>query len=381
MPMPDFLSPVTGASTVALLPEYPPEPLPNAAPEQAPVPDSVLLLPAGAFYGRDGRGPWRVADPQAVIAASRLLAAGADLVIDYDHQSDFAAVSGTGGRAPAAGWITGLSMAPDGGIRARVSWTPAARRAIAAREYRFLSPVFAHDAAGRVIRLLRAGLTNTPNLALPALNKEMHRMDEPLVAPLPYAGPAPAPEGTEGGSLADRLAALFGLPVPSPEQAILDRAERLAARPDPLRLVRELLGLPADATPDLVAAVLAEQTGRAAALEDRITTLQSQLHGMLRHRVEDDVDRLIAEGRALPAERDAMISLAAGQPHYFQAIARSRPVLVEPGALLTGGRPPRAPRGDGAGNGGLSRDELAVCRQLGLDGGTFRQALDAEVGA
>jgi phage I-like protein len=360
-----------------LLPALPPD----AEAGTAPVPESVLLLPPGAFYGRDGRGPWRVVDPQAVIAASRALAAGADLVIDYDHQSDFAAVAGTGGRAPAAGWITGLTVAADGGIRARVHWTVQARRAIAAREYRFLSPVFAHDAAGRVIRLLRAGLTNTPNLALPALNMEMRAMDEIPASPPPAAGTPLAPEGHDAPSLADSLAALFGLPVPVSEQAILDHAERLAARPDPLRLVRDLLGLPADAAPDRVAAALAEQADRAEramALEGRVTALQSQLTNVLQRRVEDDVDRLIAEGRVLPAERDSMISLAASQPQHFRAIARARPVLVEPGALLAGGPPARARRSDGSGASGLSRDELAVCRQLGLDGGTFRQALDAE---
>ncbi|NBC34910.1 MAG: hypothetical protein GVY13_19740 [Alphaproteobacteria bacterium] len=374
---PDPLSPVPGTRAMPLLPALPPD----AEAGTAPVPESVLLLPPGAFYGRDGRGPWRVVDPQAVIAASRALAAGADLVIDYDHQSDFAAVAGTGGRAPAAGWITGLTVAADGGIRARVHWTVQARRAIAAREYRFLSPVFAHDAAGRVIRLLRAGLTNTPNLALPALNMEMRAMDEIPASPPPAAGTPLAPEGHDAPSLADSLAALFGLPVPVSEQAILDHAERLAARPDPLRLVRDLLGLPADAAPDRVAAALAEQADRAEramALEGRVTALQSQLTNVLQRRVEDDVDRLIAEGRVLPAERDSMISLAASQPQHFRAIARARPVLVEPGALLAGGPPARARRSDGSGASGLSRDELAVCRQLGLDGGTFRQALDAE---
>lgn len=370
----EALSPIPASRTVALSPDL--------APDAVAVPERVQLLPPGAFYGRDGRGPWRVVDPAAVIAASRELAAGADLVIDYDHQSDYAAVAGTGGRAPAAGWITGLSLAPDGGISAAVSWTAQARRAIAAREYRFLSPVFAHDAAGRVVRLLRAGLTNTPNLALPALNKEMHAMDEPLVAPPPHAGPTPAPEAADALPLADRLAALFGLPVPSPEPAILDHAERLAARPDPLRLVRDLLGLPADASADRIATVLLEQADRAdraTALEGRVTALQSQLHGVFRRRVEDDVDRLIAEGRMLPAERETMISLAASQPKHFQAIARARPVLVEPGALLTGGPPARGRGAPGSGDGGLSRDELAVCRRLGLDSGSFRQALAAEV--
>lgn len=47
-------------------------------------PEWVHLIPAGIFSGRDGRGPYLL-DAQAVLDA--FAAHGADLPIDYDHQS------------------------------------------------------------------------------------------------------------------------------------------------------------------------------------------------------------------------------------------------------------------------------------------------------
>lgn len=358
----------------------------DATDPRATVPETVLLLPGGAFYGRDGRGPWLVKDATAVIAATDSQAAGTDLVIDYDHQSDLAAVAGTGGRAPAAGWITALTPAENGAIRAQVEWTQEARRAIAAREYRYLSPVFAHDNTGRVIRLLRAGLTNTPNLALPALNTEMTAMDtlgiaQPSAAGSPTETTAAEPK-TNAASLSDRLATLLGLSIPAPDEAIVAQVRQLMSRPQPLPVVRAALGLPDMATTDEIVTALKAQANTAAgadsvgqaetALAAQVTTLQSQLHAVLRDRAEADVEAMVRQGRVLPSERETLVTLAMCQPDHFQAIARARPVLLEPGALLTGS-PPR--RGADA---SLSRDEQAVCRQLGLESGAFRQALTAE---
>src|SRR3546814_10850322 len=86
----------------------------SAAAEGVPA-DWVQLLPFGQIKGRDGRS-WVLdpADAEEVIAASVARAANADLVVDYDHQSDFAAKPGVGGRAPASGWIKELPKRDDG---------------------------------------------------------------------------------------------------------------------------------------------------------------------------------------------------------------------------------------------------------------------------
>src|SRR6056297_3476266 len=77
--------------------------------------------------------------------------------------------------------------------------------------------------------------------------------------------------------LADRLAALFGLPVPSPAPDILEAARRLKARPAPLVLVRAVLGLPADAGLDAVLAAVAAAPDAGAAAEDPVAAALAAL--------------------------------------------------------------------------------------------------------
>src|SRR5581483_12156907 len=129
-------------------------------------PEWIELIPAGTFSGRDGRGPYRLESPDEVARASAALQMDAGLPIDYDHATDLGATAGR--PAPAAGWIKELS-ARDGALWGRVEWTPHGAAALATKEYRYVSPVFEHDANGVVVRLLRAALTNNPNLYVRAI--------------------------------------------------------------------------------------------------------------------------------------------------------------------------------------------------------------------
>ena len=101
----------------------------------------VQLMPAGELKARDGRR-WRLGDAAAVVAASRELAGGADLVFDYEHQTDHAKENGR--EAPASGWIKELEVR-GGDIWGRVEWTERALAMIKAREYRYVSPTFSHN--------------------------------------------------------------------------------------------------------------------------------------------------------------------------------------------------------------------------------------------
>ncbi len=147
-----------------------------------PVPEWVELIPAGEFSGRDGRGPYAL-DTEAVQAA--FASWGMPLAIDYEHQAFNAADNGQ--PAPAAGWVNAIDVRA-GALWGQVEWTERAAGHVAAREYRFLSPVFDHDKQGRVLRLLGAGLTNNPNLYLTALNR---RGDPTRHPPLSRHGLAP----------------------------------------------------------------------------------------------------------------------------------------------------------------------------------------------
>lgn len=132
-------------------------------------PQWVHLLPVGEFSASDGRGPWIVSDPDKVIANSLSKAGSKKIPIDYDHQIDHATKNGQ--PAIAAGWITQLE-ARDDGVWGLVEWTDKASAHLAAKEYRYLSPVINHTDKGQVTTILRAALTNKPALELTALASE-----------------------------------------------------------------------------------------------------------------------------------------------------------------------------------------------------------------
>ena len=155
----------------------------------------IDLIPAGVFAGRDGRGPYRNDHPELVIAETRKLGMTAGLPIDFDHAIDLGAPQGQ--PAPAAGWIKELRLV-NGVIQGRVEWTATGAKALAAKLYRYISPVFEFSEDGTVQRLLRAAVTNNPNLYLTAIasaqsgtapgapencRRAMNQIRESLVAP------------------------------------------------------------------------------------------------------------------------------------------------------------------------------------------------------
>jgi phage I-like protein len=142
-----------------------------ALPEDGSAPEWIELLPLGTFMAVDGRGPFR-ADGEEIIAATRENGLDRGLPIDYDHATYLRDDS------RAAGWIHALKIV-GGKLLARVEWTPKGASAIAAREYRFVSPVFEFDpddpkappekASGRITYLTGAGLVNDPALKMTPL--------------------------------------------------------------------------------------------------------------------------------------------------------------------------------------------------------------------
>lgn len=117
--------------------------------------------------GADGRS-WKLSDPQSIIDAFN--ARHSLIVVDWEHSSEARAPQGL--EAPAAGWIDALELRDDA-IWGKVTWTDKAAEQITAKEYRYLSPVFTYDAqTNEILELCSIGLTNQPNLPLPALNRK-----------------------------------------------------------------------------------------------------------------------------------------------------------------------------------------------------------------
>ncbi len=105
-------------------------------------PEWIMLVPAGRIEAVDGRVFFNDV-PEAVVAA--FARHGLELPIDVNHKSE---VAPAGEETPAMGWITALEVR-EGAIWARVEWTPRGREALEKREYRYISPAFYHDEAGR----------------------------------------------------------------------------------------------------------------------------------------------------------------------------------------------------------------------------------------
>jgi phage I-like protein len=296
----------------------------------------IELLPAGVFHGRDGRGPFRVDDPAAVIAATAGLEMRAGLPIDYDHATDLAAPQGR--PAPAAGWITSLEVR-GGAIWGRVEWTERAQAAIRAREYRYISPVFQFDPAdGRVTRLLRAGLTNNPNLYLTAIAAA-----QSLAAPH---------EEAIMEEFLSKLKALLDLDPNASFDDVLAAATELASRADSAAMDEAANAGTAD--PARYVAVAEYQRA--------LTELNALRSERARERAGLAVDEAIRAGKLPPAQRAWAIAYCAADPRGFESFAAGQPALFAPE------RERRAEPGPGAGDprARLSAAELAICGQLGV---------------
>lgn len=301
----------------------------NAA---AGAPADIALLPAGKVAGRDGR-EWTNDAPAAVVAAFR--AGGIDLPIDIEHATDIKGPKGE--PAPAQGWITGLNVVAGGAIRATVEWTDEGAKLVASRAYRYISPAFLHARDGRVLQLIGAGLTNRPNLSIPALNSRQENQDMDRAA----------------------ICATLGL-VPSaadPElMTALNRLKAAAETPDPQKFVPR-----ADLEAALNRATTAEQTLAArdkAAREAQITAL---------------IDGGVAAGKIAPASKEHYVALCreAGGLEAVTALLASLPSLTA-GSGLDQKKPAEAA-------GALTETERAFCRQYGIAEKDFLAARDANV--
>ncbi len=304
-------------------------PLSLALNSEGAAPEWVQLLPAGPqIVGRDGR-QWRLDDPQALVRGFDPVK---PLQIDFEHSSQIKAPKGE--PAPAVGWIEALELR-GGELWGRVSWTPSGADAVATRAYRFLSPVFAHTADLRITRFVSAGLTNSPNLEMTALNAEEQETSNMTMAAICKAlGLA------ETATDADALTAINQLQ--ERERVALNAAQT----PDPSKFVPV-------ADHQLALNRLAQHDAAAAARAEAAVTAA--------------VDAAVAGGKIAPSSREYHLAAcrAEGGLERFSAAMVSAPVIAPSGVV----------NGDPASKGRVATaEELAACRALGLSVDEFLSA-------
>lgn len=323
-------------------------------------PEWIQLLPAGEIRTNDGRGPYRVADPAALMSAS--LPAGEKLVLDENHATDLLAPKG--GSAPARGWIVEL-QAREGGIWGRVEWTGAGRKLIEDKAYRGVSPAILHSRNGVVTNILRASLINTPNLVgMASLHSEGQTDMDWKVMLIELLGL------DSNASDADIAAAL---------KARMGDGETETALQSALAPIARAVGLAATSN---AAAVLAgvqariggDENATILALQGELSTLATQINemreGSTRKAAETFVDGAIRAGHVgVKPMRNRYISLHMQDPSGTEALIGALPVLH--GTRL-GDTP--APRVDGA----LSEADAAVISLMGLDPEAYKKTLAAQ---
>lgn len=272
----------------------------SAGEQGGETPKVIQLFRMGAHPSRNGKPPIiRVDDlahAERVAAATARYHGSNEMVIDYDHQTVFGAKPGVGGRAPAAAWSPKVFATKDG-VFAEVDWTEAAATALDKREYRYISPVFAHDAQGRPTVVINATLTNTPALDLDAVASAFST--EEGSSPMNY-GP---------------IAKALGLGEDASEEEILRAIANMNNAPAAMTALATVLG--AEAGADLVAVATAlkdkaENAGNpdpaqfvpiatVAAMQTSIQSLAGSVTSMHAEKRKDKIDQAQTEGRLVPA--------------------------------------------------------------------------------
>lgn len=245
---------------------------------------------------------------------------GKVIPMDYNHGS----LSYGADEAKAAGWITEL-IKKDDGLYCHAEWTEEAAEYIKKGEYRYVSPEFSIDTKdeyGNEIEggfLYAAALTNRPFLkgmepvALAAFEKRVHDFATRMFN---QRGEEPMKE---------KLAKLLALKEAT-EDAVLKAVESVQSR---FADIVKVLALKDGEDPVTKIGLLVKESTE---LNERVNKLSADLKEIAGKHVlaeaTQKVEKLIAAGKAVPAEREALIALATEAPKHFDAVTASRPVIT-----------------------------------------------------
>lgn len=317
----------------------------------------IQIFPAGTWYGYDGRGPYRLSNPQTVIDNS--LRPKTDLVIDRDHKRFFDPKA----EVKAAGWFKKFEIR-NGEIWGYVEWVPAAKKELAEKEYRYFSPEYDVNPETReMVRITGGSLTNKPNFELDAVaSAQPHRNQNPIS------------KETKMDEHIKALAKKLGLPETASTEDVLKAceerfAEAAAVEQQAASLITdfkvEKLEDVAKAATELREAAAA-QTGKVDPEKyvpiDAHNEVASQLkelkEGITKDKAEAVVEAAMKEGKIAPAQKDWAMDYASQNLEGFQTYLKGTPKIVDPNSEAASGKPKT--------EGGLTEEEAEVASQLGL---------------
>lgn len=331
------------------------------------------IFPAGEFRARDGR-PAECASWVMTAGLGLDLVAAADArqtpyVVDYEHQTLRAADNGK--PAPASGWFKRLVWQDDG-LYAEIEWTAAAAAMIEAREYLYLSPVFAYDKQGRITALLHVALTNNPALdELPALS----------VAALSAWASALSVQTTTATqestmdieAILENLRWMLNLPLTVTVEEVQTHLQKLidmlsdgkgiaAASVDVIQLLSDQKASIAALSTNQVDLTKFVPISTMTALQAQVAELTAKVGG---REVNDLVIAALSDGRLLPAQEAWARELGKTNVAALSAFLATAPKIAALTTTQTAGLPtPTAPAPQG------DADHLAICAAFGNDPST-----------
>ena len=310
------------------------------------------------WYGNDGRRPYRLSEPLAVIERSKAKSHLEYAMVCRDHARELAA---PGTPVKAAGWFKDYQIREDGSVWGEVNWTETASKEIKSKEYRYFSATFVVDKESREVLAIRGGtITNTPNFrGMQALASEKVQPNQKDVTMKDYI---------------IALAKKLGLdPEKSSEEEViaaaskhLDNAEQ--AQTD-IASFRKALGAAENAANAEVIETATSKMAKADNFkaEDFVPRqtyeeLASE-HKTLKATTEKSkavelVESAMKDGKITPAQKAWATELASSNPQSFEDFIKNAPSLAGEEELA----------GDqGQGQAQHSKEDLEVAAQLGLD--------------
>ena len=327
----------------------------------ADVPEWWKFLPAGEVHILGQQKPLILDDAAAAMIMAYFESLGRDIVIDYEHQTlkDI--------QAPAAGWIHQFDWRGADGLWVRTSWTERAAAYIAAKEYRYFSPVmFSRKSDNRIVAIANAALTNEPktrHLAAIAAKLEIFT------------------QNPEEQDMFKKLIQIFKLKDDADQAAVEAAAEAVVAKNDELKAlvddsravvackgVLDALKLPADADEPAVVAKIGSLTATAPAAGDlarQVVELSGKIADM---QVDQLTGQALKNGQTSPDELKKWGNdLARKDPEQFKQIVCSRPV----GSVIPVTRTPVVPDENGA----SSQDDAVatVAKMMGVSDADLKQ--------
>lgn len=277
------------------------------------------MIPAGEFTGVDGRS-WINPNPDAIVARFTK-----KRPFDIEHSTHIKGPKGE--PAPAYGWITKLENR-DGEIWGYTEWNEDGAKLIEGKSYAFYSPAFAYtEEDGVVFAFESSGLTNDPNLDVPALNR---KEEEPM-------------------KLSQPIRAALNLGEDATEQDAVTAINTLQSEKD--------VALNRSNQPDLNKYVPKETYDIAL---NRATDAESKLAEIAEQEIDDLVQGAIDEGKIAPANKEMYVGTCRTEEglKQFKAFIETAPQIATNAQVKTPKQQDGKPK--------LEEHELALCRKMGV---------------